>query len=523
VIFRHGEGFANVESRLSPNGDTLYCVASCTKAFTTATCIALEREEKLSWKEPISRYVPDFNPVNDPEIGRRATLLDLSSHTTGLAPVDHSVMGFHDEYYNKGSDQVRIASHLPVCYDFRSHWLYNNCMLGVVGEVISAVCKQSTGTVLKERIFEPLGMTRTCTSNAEYPDQNVAKGYSVLDDGSLLSLGDPLLEDGDIQGAAGFVRSSVNDMLTWAKAIMVTENQERGMRSLEIGSELGDHPLRGISLARCAHRPITLENGPGENAYGLGWFRHTLPSSWLGSIGPNFALLKDPPIIGRKSKPRLAVSHYGEFQGFLAAFYTFPETCSAVIVLANTSPSRGDPTDLIAQALIQELFDMQPRVALENYALQARRASDMIWPALVESWVSNRVQNTPRRPPLEYVGRYENPGFMLVIDVYELPDSEKGKGSNPEVLGFTVNSIKRQSAKLRHYHYDVFTFLPDSRDDALRKGMEGYMALPLLLLSFLRGACGKVCGLEWDLQAGICEGPAPGLEKIVHPIRFKRV
>ena len=346
------------------------------QSFTTATCTVLEKEGKLSWTEPVSTYVPQFRTVNDPEIGKRATLLDLCSHATGLAPLDHSVVGFHDEYYNKGKDQVRIAANLPVCYNFRSHWLYNNCMLGVVGEIISAVCGKSAGTVMKENIFGPLGLTRTCTTNAEYPDGNVARGYSVLDDGSLWSLGDPQLEDGDIQGAAGFIRSSVNDMLAWAKAIMEAEKGDPGRRHLDPGAVIKSEVTKpglpsNIALTRCAHHPITLENGLGENSYGLGWFRHTLPSRWLGSIGPNFTLLQDPPVIGQKSPPRLALAHYGEFQGFLAAFYTFPETCSAIIVFANSSPSRGDPTDLIAQTLIQELFDMKPRVPLEKFAHKA--------------------------------------------------------------------------------------------------------------------------------------------------------
>jgi Beta-lactamase/Domain of unknown function (DUF3471) len=396
-------------------------------------------------------------------------------------------------------------------------------MIGIVGEIISAVCGQSVGRVTKEKIFKPLGLSRTCTSKAEYPDRNVAKGYSVLDDGSLLSLGAVQLNDGDIQSAAGGIRSTVNDMLAWAKAIMEAEKKEPSVRHLKPRSSTEEGLLSGIGMTRCAHRPITLEDGLGENSYGLGWFRHTLPSRWLGSIGPNFALLQDPPVIGQQSPPRLALAHFGEFQGFLAAFYTFPETCSAIIVFANSSPSRGDPTDLIAQALCQELFDMKPRVELKQFAHRARQTSDLIWPDLVKNWKANRVENTPQHAASDYIGRYTNEGFMLTIDVYELSDEERGSGPNPEVLGFTVNSIKRQSAKLRHYHYDIYTFLPDNRDDAIRKGMEGYMVLPLLLLSFVRDSSGKVCSLEWDLQAGVCEGPAPGIEKLVGPARFHRV
>lgn len=319
VVFRYGGGKADIENGSKPDADTIYLIASCTKAFTSATCAILVDEGILNWATPVSSYLPDFNPVNDPEIGKRATLEDLLSHSTGLAPVDHAVTGFHDEYYNNGQDQVKIASHLPVAYDFRSRWLYNNTIYGVVGELIAKVTGQSAGKLMKKKILEPLGMKRTCTSAEEYTDGNVARGYSVLDDGDAMPLGDPQLGDGAIQGAAGFVRSSVNDMLMWAKAVMEVESEAAELAKVSTKTTNGaekeskSSTLPGIEFARCSHRPMTLENGLGENSYGFGWFIHTIPSRWLSTIGQNFALLPDPPIIGEKSRPRLAVAHWGEF------------------------------------------------------------------------------------------------------------------------------------------------------------------------------------------------------------------
>ncbi|KAF2105690.1 beta-lactamase/transpeptidase-like protein [Lophiotrema nucula] len=522
IVFLHSEGFANVEKNLVASSETVYSIASCSKGFVTALCHILVREGKLSWTRPIREYLPDFNTPHDPEIARRATLLDLCSHGTGLAPLDHAGCGFYDEFYNKGEDQVHIASHLPVAYDFRSRWLYNNFMLGVVGDVISAVCGKSAGTVLKEKIFDPLGLYRTCTNAAGYPsDANVATGYSVLDDGSLLPSADPKLEDGSVQGASGFIRSTVSDMLSWARSIMLAEGDSKPLRQHR-QDEDRSCVLDGIEFTRCARRPITYDCGVNENSYGLGWFRHQLPSKWLGSIGPNFALLPDPPVIARTGGSRLTICHYGEFGGFLSSFYTFPDTCSAVIVLANSSPSRGDPTDLIAQTFIQELFDMQPKVMLEEYAVHAAQTSKLIWPALVEEWVSSRVQNTMMPPLDQFTGNYSNPGLMMDIHIFELQNDQRGTGPNPEVLGFSINSMKKQRGKLRHYHYDVWTFLPHSRDDLVRKGMEGYMLLPMLLFSFVRHSDGRVYAMDWDLQAGACEGPAPGLDRAVAPVRFVR-
>ena len=284
----------------------------------------------------------------------------------------------------------------------------------------------------------------------------------------------------------------------------------------------GFNPLHQMQIMRCGHRPITLQGNGYENTYGLGWFRHMLPSSWLGSIGPNFAFLPDPPVINQAGPPRLAIAHWGEFNGFLTALYTFPTTRSDVVVMANSSPRRGDPADLVAQLLTQELFNMQHRINFEDYATKVAAASRQLWPALVQEWVSNRAQNTKHASIDEYEGGFRNTAYGLTIHVYRLPPDVTDPEHPEELLGFNVNSITRQSAKLRHYHHDTWTFLPYSRDDALRKGMEGFLRLPLLLLSFVRDESGGIDGLDWDLQAGFCEGPAPGISEIVAPIRFHR-
>ena len=310
----------------------LYAIASCTKSFITASCGILVDEGILSRTEPVQAYLPDFKTTQDPEIGKRATLWNLCSHGTGLAPVDHLVCGFHDEFWVAGQDQVQTTSNLAVCYDFRSHWLYNYSIFGVVGELISKVSGQSSRTFLQERIFQPLRMTRSSTKAVDLPsDGNFARGYSVLDDGSVLALGSSALDVSSPQGAAGYVRSSVRDMLTWARAVMDSEADgfDQDQASNCTRDEKGRHnPPRQMQLIRCGHRPITLQGNGYENTYGLGWFRHMLPSSWLGSIGPNFALLPDPPAVNEAGPPCFTVAHSGEFNGFLTALYTFPTTRS---------------------------------------------------------------------------------------------------------------------------------------------------------------------------------------------------
>ena len=161
-------------------------------------------------------------------------------------------------------------------------------------------------------------MVCSSTTTVDHPSNgNFAQGYAVLDDGSLFPLDPSALDDGGPQEGAGYVRSSVRDMLTWAGAVMEAEADDFDQTHvLKVEQEkTGRHnPLHQKQLLRCGHRPITLRGIGYESTYGLGWFRHMLPSFWLGSIGPNFALLPDPSVTNQAGPPRLTIAHTGEFQ-----------------------------------------------------------------------------------------------------------------------------------------------------------------------------------------------------------------
>ena len=106
VVFSHGSGLADVDRNVPAGEDTVYAIASCTKAFTTASCGILVDEGTLSWTEPVQSCLPEFQTSQDLEVGKRATLLDLCSHGTGITPVDHLVCGFYDKFWVSGHDQV---------------------------------------------------------------------------------------------------------------------------------------------------------------------------------------------------------------------------------------------------------------------------------------------------------------------------------------------------------------------------------------------------------------------------------
>lgn len=90
-----------------------------------------------------------------------------------------------------------------------------------------------------------------------------------------------------------------------------------------------------------------------------------------------------------------------------------------------------------------------------------------------------------------------------------------GNGPNSELLGFRIDLLPRQAAKLRHYHDDARASIPNAKDDALRKGIGKFLQLLLLNMRFVFNDSNELQCLKRDLQGREYEGHAPGWGAVV--------
>jgi D-alanyl-D-alanine carboxypeptidase len=81
-VLAAGYGYADLAERIPASANTIYRLASIAKQFTAAAILHLAEEGKLSLEDPISDYLPDY-----PDPGRRITIRNLLSHTSGLSDV----------------------------------------------------------------------------------------------------------------------------------------------------------------------------------------------------------------------------------------------------------------------------------------------------------------------------------------------------------------------------------------------------------------------------------------------------
>ena len=211
VVLAKGYGFRSLEPKLPVTPTTMFGIGSVTKQFTCSSALLLEQDGKLSMDDPVAKYVPTATRARD------VTLMELGQHVAGYRdyyPLDFVV---REMAKPEPTDTViaRYATR-PLDFDPGSRWSYSNTNFLILGKAIEAASGKSIGELMKERIFTPVGMTRTAFDRVPN-DSNTAKGYTSY------ALADPTTVAPEAQGwigAAGAIWSTPTDLLAWDLALI---------------------------------------------------------------------------------------------------------------------------------------------------------------------------------------------------------------------------------------------------------------------------------------------------------------
>ena len=501
-----GFGYADQGALRAPDGNTVYCLGSCTKALTAVALGLLVEMGHVDWDTRVIEYVPEFTTTYSPEVGEKATLRDLLSHSTGLAPLLFAIMGRNGAILSRHEDVIHACSKLPFLARFRSEWKYNNWLYALAAHIVELWSGDSWQSQI-HRILRTLGMDRSFTSNPD--DENVAHGYKVFNDGRMSEDGLPLLKGGDAFGASGSLRSCVNDMITWCKVLIqamraepsMNDNfEEAGPPSVAIESSLGltrDSVLKALRTAAQPQSPLAKDP---RQAYGLGLFSFHLPTCEINTVTNGHAPeIMDSYTLGADSPPMVVVGHTGDLGSFTNAYWTFPETASAVIVMTNASSTYGDPSNIVAQVLIQALFEMEPPIDYEKLASGVVAKAKGRWQEVLDAWSAQRKAGTQPRELKAYVGTYTSTDLRMTLEINAV---------GGDSLQFCINGLADQTFDLYHYHLNTWTFFPKSHDHALEMGVGYYLfKWETFNISFDRLVAGTFRGLTWPLDLDPCVGP----------------
>ncbi len=257
VILSEGFGSKSNEDQSAPDAETMYAIASLSKAFTAASVAMLVEEGKLGWKDPVVKHLPWFK-LQDEYVTEHITVEDILCHRSGLLTFDGDLLWYGSNYSRK--EAIERLSVRPLTHGFRESFGYQNLMFMTAGELIEVTSGTTWDDFVKTRILEPLEMNRT-TSDFEVfsKDKNIAKPNIDGEEIFMLSYNN--------SGATAALNSCTADMVKWLNFW------------LDGGIVNGDTLLSEASIRKIwsLHTPLGTgkfdkTNDTNFKGYGLGWF-----------------------------------------------------------------------------------------------------------------------------------------------------------------------------------------------------------------------------------------------------------
>ncbi len=406
VVLTKGYGVREVGEPAPVTEETLFLLASTTKAFTAAALGMLVDEDKLAWDDPVTQHLPSFQ-LQSPYVTRELTVRDLLTHRVGIARGDRL---WWASPFDR-DEVLRRARHLDPVSSFRSGYGYNNIMYIAAGEVVEAVSSMSWDQFIDQRIFQPIGMQASNTTIRELPEEgNVATPHARID-GAV----EPIAwRNFDNLGGAGAINSNVLDMAQWLR-LQLGEGVYEGRRLLDSATVEEMHAAQTVIQINDEYE--TLHPETNFRAYGLGWF------------------LQD-------HRGYKVVQHSGSLDGMRARVGMIPEKNLGVVLLANMTESE------MLEALLFRIFDaylgVSPPQDWSARLLDVRKEDRAEAKARRDSVEAAQIEETSPSLPLEqYTGTYTNRAYGKATVAEGGDHLVLRRG--PEFTG-----------DLKHWHYETF-------------------------------------------------------------------
>lgn len=301
VVLAEGYGVRSINSKEKVDANTLFGIASNSKAFTSAALAMLVDEGKINWDDKVVKYLPNFKMYND-YVTQEFTIRDLLTHRSGLGLGAGDLMIWPDGSDFTAQDIIQNLQYLKPTSGFRTKYDYDNLLYIVAGEIVHVVSGETWADFIESRIMKPLEMNNSAASYLRLKDSTNIIAPHVPMNGKLKVI--KRYQNNLFDGAAG-IYSSVNDLSKWA--IMQMNNGKYGNGKQLFSEKEHDEMWQLQTIIPTKTRPPYNTH---FNGYGLGWF------------------LSD--VKGYKQ-----ISHTGGLEGIVTQTTYIPEIGLGIIVLTN--------------------------------------------------------------------------------------------------------------------------------------------------------------------------------------------
>jgi CubicO group peptidase (beta-lactamase class C family) len=384
VFHARGYGVRSLKTKQKVDENTLFGIASNSKAFTAAALGMLIDEKKLTWDTKVVSIIPDFKLYND-YVTAEFTVRDLLTHRSGLGLGAGDLMIFPNGTDFTLNDIIHNLRYLKPVSAFRTQYDYDNLLYIVAGEVVSRISGMSWQTFIETKIMQPLQMNKSAAGFRRLKDTSDVIDAHAPVDGVVKVIARDFSETAD---AAAGIYSNLTDMSKWV--MMQLEDGKYGdslnkqLFSKEVHEEMWIPqtiiPIRSVSSYNTHFA-----------GYGLGWF------------------LSD--VKGYKQ-----ASHTGGLAGIVTQVTMIPELKLGIIVFTNQQC--GEAFSSITNTIKDRYLGM-PKVDRikqneDNWLKKqadAKKTTDAIW-----TEITAEQKKATAKPDLAlFTGTYTDKWFGEII------------------------------------------------------------------------------------------------------------
>lgn len=363
------------------DGDTLFAVASNTKAMTAAGLAMLVDEGKLAWDDPVTKHLPDF-AMHEAITTQLMTVRDLLTHRSGL-PLGAGDLMIWPTTLHTRQDVFRGLRHLKPVRGFRVGYDYDNVLYVVAGILIEKLSGKSWEDFTRERVLGPAGMATAVPAPSLVTTNNICGRHTKLG-GPVYGMGTMQQmprQETDSFAPAGGVQASVKDMLAWLK-VQLARGKGPGGRALWQEART-DEMWAPQTIMRTSAGPTVDEPGRAIfNTYALGW---------------NVFDYRGERVIG----------HSGAMNGQITYTAMIPARGVAITVLTNAE--EGGVLNGLRNTLLDRMMGARFDWLAYWKALDKKNKDQAL--ADLAAAETGKPQGGPSQPLAAYAGLYGDPWY----------------------------------------------------------------------------------------------------------------
>ncbi len=371
LTFAKGYGVRSVDTGEPVTPETLYGVASNTKAMTVAALAMLVDKGTLNWDDKVTKWIPEFK-LHDDWVTAEFTIRDMLSHRSGLPLGAGDLMWWPNPTFSR-QEVIEGLKHLKPTSSFRSKYDYDNLLYIVAGEIVTRASGIAWEDFIEQNIFKPIGMDNCRALPERVPaGSNVATPHMVQD-GKLVTT---FFSQGEPGSSAAAVNCNITGMARW-------------MATLLNGGKLAD----GTQVIS-------------SQALTTMWSAQTnknIPASWRRDFNTHFfAYGLGFNLMDRSGA--FMVQHSGGLQGMVTYFTMLPEKNMGIIVLTNQM--NGAAMRAITDQILDGELDTVERDWVQTYADMQKTNRDDAAKTIAEAATARPSIITANLSNAAYAGTY---------------------------------------------------------------------------------------------------------------------